>query len=89
MSDLTPLEYDILNAVYFVESFDHIVEECNVDQYQVADTLKTMISKKWIVPMVFDKEVNDYRRSIFYDSDNMKDFHFMATREGLEVHNSR
>ncbi len=47
MSDMTSLEYDILNALYFVEPFDKILEECKgISEPIVADCLKTLISRK-------------------------------------------
>jgi hypothetical protein len=87
-SELNEVEYDILNAVYFVEHFDNIVAECKADRNVVADTLKSMIHKRWITPMKFDEKTKEYIGTHMYDSDNMGDYHYVATRLGLNVHNS-
>ncbi len=39
--------------------------------------------------MRFDEEKRDYVRSFIYDSDHMRDYHYLVTKEGLIAHNSR
>ncbi len=86
---LTDIEYDILNAVYFVEPFEHILQECTEKPAVVADVLKQLIHKKYIVPMLWDEEKSEYVRSFIYDTDDMNRYHYLATKEGLLAHNSR
>jgi len=87
--ELSDIEFDVLNSVYFVESFEHIVEECNESAPIIGDVLKQLIHKKFIVPMKWDDEKSEYVRSFIYDSDNMNAYHYLATREGLIAHNSK
>lgn len=90
MSDpLSDIEYDILNAIYFVEPFQNILDECNAPEKIVADVLKQLIAKKLVSPMQFDEEKQEYVRTYFYDSDDMRAYHYLATKEGLMIHNSR
>jgi hypothetical protein len=86
---LTDIEYDILNAIYFVESFEHILEECKEKPAIVADVIKQLIHKKYIVPMRWDEEKTEYIRSFIYDTDDMRAYHYLATKEGLIAHNTR
>lgn len=86
---LTDIEYDILNAIYFVEPFENILAECNAAPNVVADVLKQLIHKKYVVAMRFDEEKQEYSRSFIYDSDNMNAYAYLATKEGLLAHNSR
>lgn len=86
---LSNLEYDILGAVYFVESFDNILAECDEKENIVADVLKSLIQRKYVTAMVFDQEKTEYVKSFIYDSDNMRAYHYLATRDGLLKHNSR
>ncbi|MBP9187560.1 MAG: hypothetical protein KBE91_10290 [Bacteroidia bacterium] len=88
-SQLTDIEYDILNAIYFVEPFRHILAECNAAPNIVADVLKQLIHKKYVVAMLFDDEKGEYSRSFIYDSDNMHAYAYLATKEGLMAHNSK
>ena len=47
-SQLSDIEYDILNAIYFVEPFENILAECNAAPNVVADVLKQLIAKKFM-----------------------------------------
>ena len=87
-SHLTDIEYDILNAIYFVEPFEHILAECTAPPNIVADVLKQLIHKKYVVAMRFDEDKQEYSRSFIYDSDNMNAYAYLATKEGLMAHNS-
>jgi hypothetical protein len=89
MSKLTDIEFDILNALYFVEPFEHILEETDAPPAVVADVLKQLIHRKYVVPMKWDEEKTEFIRSFIYDSDDMTAYHYLATKEGLLAHNSR
>ena len=89
MRELTEIEYDILNAVYFVESFDKIIEDVKYPVNILADSLKFLIRKKFVSPMKWDEKRNEFVRSFMYDSDNMRAYRYIITREGLEAHNLR
>ena len=90
MSDqLSDIEYDILNAIYFVEPFQNILDECKAPEKIVADVLKQLIAKKFVSPMQFNEEKQEYTRTYFYDSDDMRAYHYLATKEGLMIHNSK
>jgi hypothetical protein len=85
----TDIEYDILNALYFVEPFEKIVEEVNGSANIIADSLKQLIDLRYVVAMRWDEDQNDFVRSFIYDADNMHAYHYLATKEGLMAHNSR
>ncbi len=87
--ELDDIEYDILNCLYFVESFDKILEEVAQPPSVVGDVLKTLIHKKMVVAMKWEEEKQDYKRSFIYDSDNMNAYAYLATKDGLLAHNSR
>jgi hypothetical protein len=90
MSDqLSDIEYDILNAIYFVEPFSTLIAECDTPEKIIADVLKQLIDKKYVTPMQFDEEKQEYVRTYFHDSDNMNAYFYLATKEGLMAHNSR
>lgn len=89
MRELTELEYDILNVLYFVEPFEKILEEVSEAPNVVADSLKFLIDQKLVVPMRWDEESQNYLRSFIYDTDDMHAYRYLATKEGLIAHNSR
>ena len=87
--ELTEIDYDILNSIYFVEPFDKILEEVNYPPNVVGDCLKCLIAKKYVVAMLWDDFKQDYVRSFMYDSDNMHAYSYLATKDGLLAHNSQ
>jgi len=87
--EIDDLEIDILNCLYFVEPFDKILEEVSYPPNVVADALKTLIHKKMVSVMSWEEDSGDYKRSFIYDTDNMRAFSYLATKEGLLAHNSR
>jgi len=89
MRELTEVEYDILNAVYFVETFDKILEDVNFPEKIVGDSLKFLITHKMVSAMKWDDKKGAHVRSFIYDSDNMRAYSYIITREGLLVHNTR
>ena len=88
-NELTDIEYDILNALYFVEPLEHILEECKAAPPVVTDVLKQLIHKKMVVPMKWDEIKSEYVHSFMYDSDNMYAYRYVATKAGLMAHNGR
>lgn len=86
---LSDIEYDILNAIYFVEPFENILAECPYPPNVVADVLKQLIARKWVAAMRFDPDKQEYIRSFIYDSDDMRAYAYLATKEGLLAHNSK
>jgi hypothetical protein len=87
--ELTDVEFDILNAVYFIEPFEKILEEVNYPEKIVGDSLKFLITHKYISAMKWDAKRKEYVRTFFYDSDNMRAFRYLITKDGLLAHNTR
>ena len=52
--ELSDIDFDILNVLYFVEPFEKIMEEVAAPPKIVADCLKHLIAKKYVVAMRFD-----------------------------------
>jgi len=86
-SPLTDLQFDILDTVYFVEPLDKILEEVDERRPVILDELKNMIDKGWIQVMAFDEAPQDYLRTNIFDSDNLYEYRFLATKDGLLRHN--
>lgn len=88
MNKISQVEYDILNALYFVEPFENILDEVDASRPVIVDSLKTLIDKKYVSPLHFDEEKGDFVKTYIYDSDNMQNYSFLATKEGLMLHNN-
>lgn len=86
---LNDIEWEILNALYFVEPFQHVLDEVKQPAPIVADCLKQLIHKKYVVALAWSDEKQDYVKTFMYDSDNMHSYHYLATKDGLMAHNSK
>ncbi|MEM6803710.1 MAG: hypothetical protein AAF696_20060 [Bacteroidota bacterium] len=86
-NELTELQFQILDSVYFVESFAHIVEEAMEAPAVVKDELRTLIDRGLIQVMMFDEDKGDFVRTSIYDADDIQAYSFLATKDGLMMHN--
>jgi|TARA_B100001059_G_scaffold169348_1_gene169197 hypothetical protein len=81
MIELPDLESELLRSCLFIESFETLVDECNLETKQsvIADAIKNLIHHKLLVAS------NSYvSLSWIYDSDKMKESSFKATAKGVE-----
>ncbi|MFN3315695.1 MAG: transporter [Raineya sp.] len=81
------MEFDILDEIYFVETFENIRQKLNINSQTLKETLKSMIEKGWVKCFA-----NQYTEVIFDTrsfEENYQVYHYLATKEGLLAHNSR
>jgi len=76
------IQLEILNSLTFVEPFETLVEEVNASEPVIAAELKDLIDQRMV--QVMDGDNGNYRKSFYYDSDNMRAFHYQATSKGLD-----
>jgi hypothetical protein len=79
---LTPSEKQVLSYLIFPETFNSILEESGMQQGALRDDLMHLVSHGYIE--VFEPD-GIHSVSPFYDSDNLQNFAFKATKTGLKV----
>ena len=67
----------------------HSLQRKKLNVIKICDVLKSLIQRKLVVAMFWNEELQEYKRSFIYDSDNMNAYSYLATKEGLLAHNSR
>jgi hypothetical protein len=80
-------EFDVLDELYFVQSFDFLMKETALNAEKLASTLKSLIQKGWVkcfndrpaLEPIHEKSLEEKWESYFY----------LATKEGLLAHNGR
>ena len=85
--EMNEVQFQILDAVYFVESFDNIFEEVGEPKPVLIDELRNLIDKGWLQVMEYSSAQSDYVRTAIFDTDNLDQYYFLATKEGLLKHN--
>ena len=82
---MTDLEFDILDELYFLQSFDYLMEQLAHDQKVIAATLSDLYRKGWI--RCYSSPSDELACE---DADILKEYdkyHYLATKEGLLAHN--
>jgi len=84
---MTNLEFEVLDQLYFVESFSKVKEELALEEELLKNTLKEMIEKGWV------KCFLDHYTEVVMDTKQFEEkytlYQYLATKEGLLAHNSR
>ena len=87
MADLTDLQKKILGSLYYLESFDTILEEVDAPANYISDDVKTLIDRG-MIKVVEPNENGGYEGRFYYDSDNMRAFYYQITKDGLTAYHA-
>jgi hypothetical protein len=82
MRKITKSERAVIERLIFPESFEIIQEETNMQYGELRDDLMNLVNSRLVE--VVNTEANDDSKMAFYDSDNIKQFSFRATKTGLK-----
>lgn len=86
MKELNTLQKLIISKILFVESFDSILEETREKENLIAADLKALIDKRYV--QVYELSEGKYKKTFFYDTDNMRAYFYSATEKGLSLYGS-
>jgi len=83
---MSDLEFDVLDELYFVQSFDQLKLTLDWEDDLLRDTLRKLLNKKWIRCYLHPNE------EIFGDDidfePSYRKYYYLASKEGLFAHNS-
>lgn len=82
MRKLTKSERVVIERLIFPESFDVIMEETEMQYGELRDDLMNLVNYRLVE--VVNLEGNGDSKMSFFDSDNIKEFSFRATKIGLK-----
>jgi hypothetical protein len=79
-------EYDVLDELYFIQSFAGLQQSCNLSEEELRHTLQLLWEKGWLRCMqsVEEDAVEDPDLKTGYRS-----YYYLASKAGLLAHNSR
>ncbi len=85
---MSELEFDILDELYFIQSFEYIQKIIQIEEQILKKNLHNLFIKGWIKcfssvskEIILEKEFN-------FEAD-YKNYYYLATKQGLIAHNSR
>jgi hypothetical protein len=84
---MTDEEFDLLDELYFVYSFEHVMGELEWEIETVKRVLKVLVDKGWVncfknVHEVLPKEEVEFES-------NYNQYFYLASKAGLFAHNER
>lgn len=78
--------YDILDELYFIRTFEELLEKLNLESNVLQGYLWKMLEEGLIKTMVnFDEEIEQNKENF---EQNFKKYHYIASKKGLMWHNS-
>lgn len=84
---MTDAEFDVMDELYFVQSFDYLIEELSMSAEEIKPVLKSLLDHGWI------KCLHNMNDEIFTESINLdlefKNYYYLASKAGLLAHNGR
>jgi transcription initiation factor IIE alpha subunit len=84
---MTDLEFDILDELYFVISFEDLKHKLGMEETKLKNALQIMVEQKYIKCF---RDVSDELPNEHLDfKNNYRNYHYLASKEGLFAHNSR
>lgn len=86
---MNDLEFQIMDEVYFLCSFQQLLQVIGCDEEKLNDSLIELLNKNFIQQLVFDEDEKDYLKLESPDFSRIKTASYVATKKGLLEHNSR
>ncbi len=84
---MTDAEFDVLDELYFVQPYEHLQSELDLDESELKDTLIGLSEKGWIKCYTsMDEEVFDQDLDL---ENNYQRYLYLASKKGLMAHNGR
>lgn len=84
---MTDLEFEVMDELYFVISFNELMEKSGLDRHQLKQILGRLVEKSYVKCL---KNVSDELPHAELDFEqNYMIYHYLASKEGLLAHNSR
>ena len=84
---MTDLEFDVLDELYFVQSYQELQEEVELTDPTLKETLSSLSTKGYI--KCLKDHDRDFTEGDPFSSDQFKSLFFLATKKGLLAHNGR
>jgi hypothetical protein len=83
---LTDSEYEILDELYFVLSFEELKSKFSYPEKELVGMLKRLLEKGWVrcLTPVTDVEIEDFSE---FDH-QYTEYNYLASKKGLLAHNS-
>lgn len=83
---MTDIEFDLLDQLYFVQTFAELDRELQLPEQELTDLLISMVERGWV--KVMDKQTDEEIVDMDIWIKNSSAFFYLATKKGLLAHNT-
>ena len=83
---MTDQEFEILDELYFVQTFDALLDSTNLDEAELKRWLDQLINKGWV--KCLNSLTEEVRANVKDFEIHYKNYYYLATKAGLLAHNS-
>ncbi len=84
---MNDLEYEILDELYFVISFNELMIKLSLSESTLKDSLGSLLQQNYI--KCFDNVSDEIPPENVDFENNYRNYHYLASKEGLFAHNRR
>ena len=83
---MTEIEFEVLDELYFLQSYQYLINTLKIGDDILKSTLQELISKGWVRCYSSPSEEVDFELSVF--AKEFKNYQYLASKAGLLAHNS-
>lgn len=83
---MTDQEFEILDELYFVQTFDALLDSTNINEDELKHCLSQLIEKGWV--KCLNSLTEEVLSEISEFEDRYRNYFYLATKAGLLAHNS-
>ena len=80
-------EFDVMDELYFVQSFDEVQEASGLDAETLPQVLEQLLEKGWI--QCLRNRQAELAEPAINKPEDYRQYFYLATKAGLMAHNSR
>ena len=84
---MTDVEFDVLDELYFVQPYDYLVSELELEDSELKEVLISLIEKGWVKCFLnMQEEALSHELQL---DEKYREYFYLATKAGLMAHNGR
>ena len=84
---MTELEYDVLDELYFVVSFNELQTTLDLEADELKNVLQTLLRRDWV--KCLSNQTDELSASEVNFEQNYRDYFYLATKSGLLSHHGK
>ena len=84
---MTDVEFDVLDELYFVQPYDYLASELELEDSELKEVLISLIEKGWVKCFLnMQEEALSHELQL---DEKYREYFYLATKPGLMAHNGR